>query len=355
MKVFLVHENIYNAGTPYIYTLKENIEKMHSNVLFKWGMDEFWSNNLYEYDIIHFQFPAAFMANDNHLHSLDDFREQIYKAKEHGVKIVATCHDLCPHYTQAADFGDAISIVYSLCDAIFHLGEYSMNLYMQQFPKCQHLLLPHHLYDELYTIRPNKQEAREKLGLSLSKKYILCMGAFRAQEERDLVLFIAKKLRRHGVEIIAPAFDNARISLKKKFPFISHGWLKFIYYRYVMGVHLTGQTWVPISDDDLPYYYAACDMAFVQRLKILNSGNAVMPLLFGIPVCGPNIGNVGVFLKKYGGYTFDVEKSNELPNIISNILFSNRQNNVAHNRDIEQLSTSVIAEKQYNYYEQIIS
>lgn len=356
MKVFIVHKDIYDAGNPYIYTLKESIEKKHPDITFSWGEDIFWSEKILEYDIIHFHWPAAFLDCDTHHHTLKEFSLQLKKIKDHGNKIVSTCHDLCPHYTQGASFADAITMVYEYSDAIFHLGEYSQHLFKETFPQSQHYILPHHLYDEIYTIRPSYEVARRKLGLSSNKKYILCMGAFRAQEERDVVLFLSKKLKHDDVEFIAPAFDAVRTSLKKKFPFITKGLLKYIYYRYIRKIHLTGKTWVPISDEDLPYYYAACDMAFVQRLKILNSGNAVMPLLFNKPVCGPDTGNVGPFLKEYGGYVFDVENIECLPQIIEEILLTSdsleRQSFQA--KVHEQLSTAVIAEKQYSYYYQIL-
>ncbi len=356
MKVFIVHKDIYDAGNPYIYTLKESIEKNHPDITFAWGEDIFWSEKILEYDIIHFHWPAAFLDCDAHHHSLEDFSVQLKKIKDHGNKIVSTCHDLCPHYTQGASFADAITMVYKYSNAIFHLGEYSQHLFMETFPQSNHYILPHHIYDEVYTIRPTYEVARKKLGLSPSKKYILCMGAFRAQEERDVILYLSKKLKHKDVEFIAPAFAGVRTSLKKEFPFVSKSYFHYLYYRYVRRIHLTGKTWVPISDEDLPYYYAACDMAFVQRLKILNSGNAVMPLLFNKPVCGPDIGNVGSFLKEYGGYVFNVEDIANLPQIIEKILLSpNPQKKLAiHAKVYEQLSTNVIAQKQYDYYCQIL-
>ena len=49
--------------------------------------------------------------------------------KEAGVKIVATCHDLEPHYDQFADKAESMKIVYGNCDVIIHLGKYSKKLF----------------------------------------------------------------------------------------------------------------------------------------------------------------------------------------------------------------------------------
>lgn len=357
MKIFIVHKDIYNAGNPYIYTLKDEIERVHNDVIFKWGEEIFWSEELLEFDIVHFHWPAAFLDCDTKHHSIDDFKNQLLKAKNNGAKIVSTCHDLCPHYSQGARFAEAITFVYQQSDAIFHLGEYSQKLFEAQFTQSKHYILPHHIYDQVYTSFYDKEYAKKKLGLNMNKKYVLCMGAFRAQEERDMVLSLVKVLKCKNVEFIAPAFDNARNSLKKKFPFVTRGLLKYIYYRYFLKIHLTGKTWVPIKDEEIPLYYAACDVALVQRLKILNSGNAVMPLLFGCPVCGPNMGNIGPFLKEYAGYVFDIDRIDQLPDLLIKIINSNNSKAAKkiQNNAKKFLSTEKIAAVQYDYYLRINS
>ena len=54
MKVFMVHEDPWHAGNPYIYTLIEGIQQSHPDCELAWGRDPFWSEDIYTYDIVHF-------------------------------------------------------------------------------------------------------------------------------------------------------------------------------------------------------------------------------------------------------------------------------------------------------------
>ena len=46
-------------------------------------------------------------------------------------------------------------------------------------------------------------------------------------------------------------------------------------------------------------------MVFIQRKRILNSGNLPMGFYFGKPVVGPDTGNVGEILRSTGNPVFD--------------------------------------------------
>lgn len=59
-----------------------------------------------------------------------------------------------------------------------------------------------------------------------------------------------------------------------------------------------------VSHKDLPYYIAASDVIFIQRKKILNSGNIPLAFLFKKIVIGPDIGNVGEILRETKNPTF---------------------------------------------------
>ena len=59
-----------------------------------------------------------------------------------------------------------------------------------------------------------------------------------------------------------------------------------------------------IDNDELPYYIAASDVIFVQRKRILNSGNVPLAFLFRKVVAGPDNGNVGELLRETGNPVF---------------------------------------------------
>ena len=347
MKVFIVHEDPWNAGNPYIYTLIEEYNLLYPEDIISWGKEEFWSENIFSYDIVHFQWPNAFLSQCNQ--SVEEFLYHIKRIRSKGVKIVSTCHDLEPHYSQYAQKGDAIKIVYDNSDCIIHLGEYSKRLFETKYPNCIHTLLPHHVYDTIHKSCPSKEESISYLGLSKKKSYILCFGTFRSEEERNLIHELMSKVNKKHIGILAPGYidlnhsENIWIRFKNKLT----KWL----YQYWYGIYISGKTWMSVPENDVPYYYGASDIVFVQRLKILNSGNIFMPMLFGKVVIGPDIGNVGPILKEWGYPTFDVSNIQTIePAFKKGFSMSKLDISEIRLKQLEKYSTKVITEKLHLLY-----
>ncbi|QVJ80720.1 hypothetical protein SAMN04487826_0775 [Prevotella sp. khp1] len=346
MKVFMVHEDPWNAGNPFIYTLIEGIKKSHPECGMGWGRENFWSDEILSYDIVHFHWPQTFMGKDPHTET--DLLRHIENMKSSGVKIVATCHDLEPHYNQFADKAESMRIVYSHCDAIFHLGNYSKTLFEKKYPNAVHYLLPHHLYDTVYTNFPSREESLKKLGLPDNRIYILCFGAFRAQQERELIFSLSKQLADKNIVILAPSFMNI---WWHSFRLLHKRLIKW-FYKFRYHIYCTGSTWRAVSDESLPYYYGAADIAFIPRLKILNSGNALMPMLFGKVVVGPDCGNVGPLLHQWNYPVFSVEDVDNVGSIVRKALQMGKEGIGGQNRlrQLDEYSTEVIVERLYTAY-----
>lgn len=351
MKIFMVHEDPWNAGNPYIYTLIEGIQKSHPDCSMGWGRELFWSDKIFSYDIVHFHWPQTFMGRDPHTET--DLLHHIERMKSAGVKIVATCHDLEPHYNHFVDKAESMRIVYSHCDAIFHLGDYSKMLFERKFPNATHYLLPHHLYDTVYTNFPSREESLKKLGLPENHKYILCFGNFRAKQEKELLLSLSTQLSDKNIVILAPNFMNIWWHSFR----LCHKRLIKWYYKFRYNIYCTGSAWLAVSDDELPYYFCVADVVFIQRLKILNSGNAVMPMLFGKVVVGPDCGNVGPLLRQWNYPVFSVDDIDNVGSIVRKGLqmaenglgIQNRQ------RQLDEYATAVVVKKLYMTYESIVT
>ena len=350
MKVFMVHEDPWHAGNPYIYTLIEGLQKSHSDCELSWGRDAFWSDEIFSYDIVHFHWPQTFMGKD--FHTEDDLLHHIERMKVTGVKVVATCHDLEPHYDQFAEKAEAMKIVYSHCDAIIHLGEYSKTLFEERYPSAIHILIPHHLYDTVYTHFPSKLESLRFLHLPDDRIYILCFGTFRARQERQLILNLSKQLADKKIIILAPSFMNIWWRSFRLF----HKRLQKLYYQYRYNIYCTGRTWRAVSDERLPYYYGVADVAFIQRLKILNSGNAMMPMLFGKVVVGPNCGNVGPLLRKWNYPVFSVDNTSGICDNVKNAIQIEKAGVGMSNKNLQfrEYATAVITDKLFEAYKRIL-
>ena len=350
MKIFMVHEDPWHAGNPYIYTLIEGLKNNHSDCELGWGRESFWSDDIFTFDVVHFHWPHTFMGHDSH--SEEEFKSHIEKMKAAGVKIVATCHDLEPHYNHYSEKAQSMIIVFSHCDAIFHMGSYSKELFESRYPNAKHLLVPHHLYDTVYTHFPSRKESLEHLHLPEDRKYILVFGSFRVEQEKQLIISLSKQLSNKNITILAPSFMNIWWH-SFRMPFKM---LKRAYYKYRYHIHCTGAAWCAVSDDELPYYFGAADVVFIQRLKILNSGNAVMPMLFGKIVVGPDCGNVGPLLKKWGYPVFSVDNTNDIGSIVEHAIQMGESGIGidSQSRQFNEYSTAVISDKLYDAYKYVI-
>lgn len=349
MKVFMVHEDPWHAGNPYIYTLIEVLQKQYPDCEISWGRDAFWSDDIFSFDIVHFHWPQTFMGKDPHSES--DLLHHIGKMKVAGVKIISTCHDLEPHYDQFADKAESMKIVYSHCDVIIHLGEYSRKLFENRFPDAKHIIIPHHLYDTVYTHFPSRAESLKYLGLPEDRTYILCFGAFRAKQERQLIIQLSKQLSDKNIIIIAPSFMNVWWRSFRLF----HKRLMKWYYQYRYNIYCTGRTWRAVSEERLPYYYGAADVVFIQRVKILNSGNAMMPMLFGKVVAGPDCGNVGPLLRHWNYPVFPVDNTKLLGDIVKKAIIMEKRGYgmQSRKRQLDEYATSVIVDQLFEAYQQI--
>ena len=64
-------------------------------------------------------------------------------------------------------------------------------------------------------------------------------------------------------------------------------------------------------------------MAFIHRVSILNSGNLPMAFFAGMPVLGPNVGNVGNILEDTNNAIFNINNIANIPDIIDKIITNN--------------------------------
>lgn len=348
MKIYLAVSDPFNMPNPYVQTLVESIRKRHSEIEFIWGHDNFWNNqNIPE--IIHIHWPDYFCSWEQN-HRAEDLSSRLLYYKRNGAKIIATCHNLVPHYNNDNNLLKCYEVVYGLCDLMIHLGSFSFEIMSKTYTSSKHIIISHHIYDEHYTYFPTKEEACAKLSLDSRLRYILCFGVFRSEEERNMVINVAKQLRKEGIGILAPNLifcPHKRFVLK----YIKEK-IKMVYYKYFLRLYVTGGNFNSVPEQILPYYYAVSEVSFIQRLKILNSGNVPMGFLFKNVVVGPNTGNVGLELMSFGNPTFN---PNDIDSIVDSIMkgFDLAKKGLGeqnYNHAKKVLSTETISERIYNAY-----
>lgn len=306
MKILYCVNNPYLDWNPYTATIIDGLKKIDPIIETDWGIENFWTVKSSEVDIVHVMWPNELLLNLRY--SPKDLVDRVKELKDSGVKIVSTCHNLEAHYASDNAYNKAYEIIYENSDIIFHLGEFSYELFKDKYSSSHNVIIYHHIYDDRYKNRPTKSEARKKLGLSDDRKYVLCFGALRSNEERNMLVKISKELKKLNVQIIAPGFY--RVVFRRQIGEV----LKHLYY------HLTNPSIVMkmqgVKDCDLPLYFAASDISLIMRMKILNSGNLPLGFYMGNIVVGPDLGNVGTILRETDNIVF---QPNDVNSIISSI------------------------------------
>lgn len=337
---------------PFVRLLANSIRRQGTEVVC--SSKEFW-DNWEEYDIIHIQWPETLLKKS--MTSIEELELHLQKIKQAGKIIIATCHNIHPHFTKKPLWPLAYETAYRHAEAFIHLGGYSRDLFEKKYPRAHHVIIAHHIYDDIYSgnFMPSREEALKKLRLSPDFTYILCAGAFRDESERRIVRLVGKKLNGKKVKILATGFKRKMLLDSPK------AWVRLKSYGKYLSMRIKYPNVICrgsfVDDQDLPYYYAAADIALIQRIDILNSGNLPMALLMGKVVVGPDAGNVGLWLKELGNPTFDPKKLSTIQGAIAEAyqLAAKGKGEENHAYAMENLSTDAIAKQYINFYHNICS
>lgn len=343
MKVFVVinENNAHDEGNPYVPTLEDSIRERYDDIEFVSQKNLFWEQD--DWDVVHFMWPDGL---SEYLKNGFDLEGRINYLKNRGTIFIATIHNLKSHFDDEYRLR-AYDIVYPLMDIMIHLWSQSKVYMHKSFPKMEHVLIPHHIYDTKYSnILPSKKEALKYFNLK-NGTYVLSFGGIRKQSERKLIISAAKNCR--DVNFVVPRFidiPQGKINIR----WIKQR-LKKVYYKLrYPNLIISGNSF--ISDEELPMYYALCDISFIQRVQILNSGNVIMGMYMGHVIVGPRDGNVGILLQDTCNYTFDPLDENSVASAIYDATKAINQNLGAKNKEYSMRfwNTKKISDELYDLY-----
>lgn len=349
MKILVLVKASLSAYNPYVQTLMQEISRLFPDVEWSVGIENFWTDKCFEYDIIHIHWPDVFIWYPCGFYNVGEIIGRLQLLKDNGVKIISTCHNLVPHYKDKGTLNYKLyDVVYGKSDAIIHLGKYSLDLFYNKYIHAMHYLMAHHVYDTIYTSRPTYVESIKALHLSFDKQYILCFGAFRNDEERRLVIYLAEKFKKKNICFLAPSF--LAIPKRRNFLYLVKPALRHLYYKMRYSNIIFEKGWV--SDAKLMYYYGASSISLIHRLHILNSGNLPLGFLMKQVVVGPNRGNVGYILKTTGNPVFEPTNNDSLLEAIckAQILVRGVKGEENFKYAMENWNTARISEELYHIY-----
>ena len=345
MKV-LIACNVDSNPNPFVPTLADGIRSTGCSVVC--SIDDFW-NKWNEYDIIHLQWPDLLVNKTD-----EELRSNLQNIKKAGIPIIITCHNLYAHGKDSR-YEDVYKTIFEAVDCFVHMGTESKNICEMRYPSTRHVIIPHHIYNTLYKEIPTREDALKHFGLSSKYRYILCMGAFRNDAERELVAQVASHLKNAGVVILAPNYRHLYAWNKARHMPAVKGIMFFLKDKLNLPNVIFHRDMVP--EEEMPFYYAASDVALIHRNDILNSGNLPMAFMFGKSVVGPFTGNVGGILKETGNLTFEPYNNSSVVDALTIMLSSNYKEIGERNKRMamESWNVDTVASQYNSLYNQMIS
>lgn len=271
MKVLMVCEPYFiNPFPQHIYN-----EILEYDLDADCSAEAFWTCDAADYDIVHIQFPEAFFnwqVDDVKPEEMEKLAGRLARFRAAGCKIVYTRHNQGVHIPRKGCIDKVYKMLDAESDAILHMGRYSMMDCKGKNPnsRARHYLVPHHTYPHLLR-KVDRRTCRIALGLDPDRPVVLSFGSFRNDRERELVRNAVAGCGVDGVQLLAPAL--AKVGF--------------------------------VSDRDVPLYFGAADVVFLQRVRILNSGNLPLGFYYGKVVVGPNLCDVGEWLRATGNPVFE--------------------------------------------------
>jgi hypothetical protein len=360
MKIYIVvKEPSERTINHFISSLGNALQKQGCEVVY--GLERLWTDEIFDCDIVHFQWPEyVFGSQKKHFSDEDVERleNRIGQLKNSGIRRFVQVHNLKPHRNRDKNMLRIYEVLYQHADVIVHMGNYSRDLLQRQYPNAQHVVIPHHIYDNVLSFSVSQQEARQRLHLPQDRIIILSFGKFRNDKERNFILNLKKKIEvlSSTAEANSSLFTSSLFVMPGFYRETLHTWnpmklitrlLHTINYRQ-KGIKFCNEV---IPDDMMQCYFCAADVVLLQRLDILNSGNLPMAFAAGKVVVGPNVGNVGQILNETGNFTFDPHDIKSAVSVLKKALTTTSKGKENKKYATEHWSSDIIAVQLLRYYQ----
>ena len=186
------------------------------------------------------------------------------KLKQHGLKLVVSVHDILPFNEKKYDLLFHRKI-YSLCDNIIVQAKTNIERFKELFPECSKKVtyIPHGHFLDFVDVH-DKQESRKHLGIPQNKVVLLFFGQI-------------KKVK--GVGILIEAFGELLKKRDDLFLVVAGSVWKddFTPYQVLIDKYKITESQIKtdiryIPDEEIGFYYSACDIAVMPYLDVYQSG-----------------------------------------------------------------------------------
>lgn len=197
------------------------------------------------------------------------------KLKKYGIKVVVSVHDILPFNEKKYDMTFHKKI-YGLCDHIIVQAETNIKRFDELFPEDSHKVtfIPHgHFLD--FADKHSMEESRKHLNIPQDKTVLLFFGQI-------------KKVK--GVGVLLEAFGKLVQKRSDLYLVVAGSVWKddFAPYQEIIDQHYLTDDQLKtdirfIPDNEVGYYYSACDIAMMPYLDVYQSGVIQLVYAYGKP------------------------------------------------------------------------
>lgn len=259
-----------------------------------------------DYDIINIHWPEEFISDFD---SPDDYENLLKDYVNKGCKIVFTRHNIESKLRNTKEkilskrFYD---ITFACAHSIIHLGNFSYFEFINNnffFYKQKHFIVPHFIYDS-YANYISESDARKKFSLKENDNVMLVFGNIRTLKELLFVLKVFKTWKSANKKLLISSFPLHVL----RFGFLRYRLRALVKQILIFLTKIRRDiviNWDIIPEEQVQYYFKACDVVVIPRIEELNSGILYLSLCFRKPILGPSYGNIGEVLRKVGLPTFN--------------------------------------------------
>jgi glycosyltransferase involved in cell wall biosynthesis len=202
-----------------------------------------------------------------------------YFCKSLGIKIIWEMHNILPHSYAENDKSNC-RWFYEKSDAIiFHSGhdiQRAKDLLGTNTDKI-HTIIPHGNFNESYENTISKEEARKYLNIPYNGKAVLCFGFIRKNRGYEYLIEAIKDMENTSV-VIAGKLEDKDVYRNL-----------LAYEKRLPQLRLFAK-WIP--DEEIQYYFNACDIVALPYTEITTSGVIPLAYAFSRPVITTNIGGL---------------------------------------------------------------
>lgn len=334
MKILITSE--YNSRNTYV---KDIVDELRAYTDVETEVINFWKSDTF-YDIIHIQWPEELFEWKTIIE--EDLKKLIKRIKylrEKGSKIVLTLHNKIPHRSQTSFDEQLYKYLYNEADIIVNLGKYSCSFY----PNKKNVVIYHPNYDKHIKI--------ERLKPSNEITFLSFGNIRRIEEEQQIINGFLKAKIPNSKLIVSnsiigknPYYKEGKLSIKK--------WLYIIYLKRLRSKNILFIN-KKLNQDEINFYFNNADIIISPRIDNLNSGVVFLGFSFGKPVVGPNVGNIGEFLRMTNNPTFEPRNSNSVASALKNAIQNKNIGKQNSQFSKEFLNADKIAFEHYKLYQEL--